>query len=208
MSTPGAIAVYVEAGSLPDSVDDRRWRGVSHHWSSGPDGLGEELIREVGHASGDLASVVRKLIDQSPHGWSSLREGNRFTSDEPGFAVSPEDHSRAAFVYVFDVAARRLDLFATHAEAKGERLQSVTFSPEGVADPPCFAPLPPRLPRRGPIERLGPGDRVRVVHGPYAAFTGTVETVTEDRATVVVEIFGRKSKADFSFTDLEAASAL
>lgn len=206
MSTPGAIAVYLESGPPPDCVDDRRWRGVSHHWSSSPDGLGEELIREVGRAAGDLASVVRRLIDESPHGWSSLRAGSRFTSDEPGFAVSPEDHSRAAFVYVFDTGARRLDLFATHSEAKGERLQSVTFSPEGVADPLWFAPLSSRLRSRA-VEGLVAGDRVRVLTGPYAAFSGNVERVTETGATVVVEIFGRRERADFKFADLEAASA-
>ncbi|MBE6209028.1 MAG: transcription termination/antitermination factor NusG [Rikenellaceae bacterium] len=49
------------------------------------------------------------------------------------------------------------------------------------------------------------GETVKVTDGPFASFTGTVESVDVDRKkiTVSVKIFGRKTPMELSFTQVE-----
>lgn len=137
MSTPGAIAVYTQGSGAPAKVHGRPWRGVYHHWDGYPEGLGQHLVARVKARGGDLASVVRELIDAAPHGWSSCwGEGTEQLTD--GLDVRPENTANVAYVYVFDLEARRLDAFETFSGAEGDRLGSVTFSPSGEPDLPAL----------------------------------------------------------------------
>lgn len=170
MATPGAIAVYTSGSGIPEHVGGRPWKGVYHHWDGGPDGLGNHLLARVREAKGDVRAVSRFLVDDAPWGWSScftakpqiaterslmrtfvqLLTGRkeaapadeRLTRDDPGLPVSPEATGNVAFVYVFDLDARRLDAFATHASANGERIGSVHFSPTGEPDVPALDLMP------------------------------------------------------------------
>ena len=49
------------------------------------------------------------------------------------------------------------------------------------------------------------GETVKVTDGPFASFSGTVESVDADRkkVTVSVKIFGRKTPMELSFTQVE-----
>lgn len=120
-------------------------------------------------AKGELSVLVRTLIDAAPWGWShcvdhsatamtersmmgaiveaisgesAQHDDARFTEQDPGPPVSPQDTSNVAFVYVFDVESRRLDAFATHVEAKGERIGSVVFAANGEPDSRALDLLP------------------------------------------------------------------
>jgi ATP-dependent Clp protease ATP-binding subunit ClpA len=52
---------------------------------------------------------------------------------------------------------------------------------------------------------LSPGDHVRIKAGPFASFTGRVETVDKERAAlkVTVIIFGRHVPVELAFRDVE-----
>ncbi len=52
---------------------------------------------------------------------------------------------------------------------------------------------------------LKPGDRVRIKSGVFASFPGRVESVTEEGLllTVSVEIFGRATRLDLQFWEVE-----
>jgi hypothetical protein len=146
MSTPGAIAVYTSGTGVPENVRTRPWRGVYHHWDGYPEGLGQNLIHRVHSMRGDLHAVARLLIDEAPWGWSTCIDSDeRYSKDDPGLPVSPADTGNVAYVYVLDVEARRLDAFATHADADGERIGSIHFSPTGEPDLPALNLLPIEL---------------------------------------------------------------
>jgi len=184
MSTPAAIAVYTSGSGAPDHVAARPWRGTYHHYDGYPSGLGQHLLRRVQAARGDVHAVVRELVDGAPDGWSTcidarigrtsersllasilslLKRGaddvpeGRYL-DEPGPAVSPAETDAVAYVYVFDPEARRLDAFATHVGATGERIGSVTFSPTGTPDLPALDLLPEEHVQEAPLpgRRLSP----------------------------------------------------
>lgn len=133
MSTPGGIGVYLDSGPAPANVKDRAWRGVYHHYDGYPDGLGEELIARARRFKGNLGGLVRQVIDSAPRGWSSLQSNEKFGDDGP--RVAPDETDNTCWVYLFDVAARRLDVFATHADASGELVGSVSFAADGTATP-------------------------------------------------------------------------
>ncbi len=48
------------------------------------------------------------------------------------------------------------------------------------------------------------GDSVRITGGPFSGFTGIVDSILEDRSKikVIVEIFGRKTQVELSFTQV------
>jgi len=61
--------------------------------------------------------------------------------------------------------------------------------------------------RRGP-QTFRPGDTVRVLDGPFAAFTGVVEGINQAKRLlkVRVEIFGRTTPVKVGFADAEKVS--
>lgn len=48
------------------------------------------------------------------------------------------------------------------------------------------------------------GESVRITDGPFSGFSGTVDEILEDRSKikVIVEIFGRKTQVELSFTQV------
>src|SRR4051794_28092982 len=146
MSTPGGIGVYLSSGPAPSRVNERPWRGVYHHGGGQPDDLGPEPIKRAALFKGNLGGLVKQVIDAVPQGWASLTEQRKFDASDPGLPVSPDDTGNIAYAYLFDIAARRLDAFATHSEANGEHIGSVSFSAEGAATPPQFVVVEPPSP--------------------------------------------------------------
>jgi transcriptional antiterminator NusG len=67
--------------------------------------------------------------------------------------------------------------------------------------------LPPGGRRRGP-QTFRLGDTVRILSGPFAAFTGRVEGINQSKSLlkVVVNIFGRTVPLKLSFADAEKVS--
>ena len=61
--------------------------------------------------------------------------------------------------------------------------------------------------RRGP-QTFRLGDTVRILSGPFAAFTGSIEGINQAKRLlkVRVEIFGRDTPVKLSFTDAEKVS--
>jgi transcriptional antiterminator NusG len=66
-----------------------------------------------------------------------------------------------------------------------------------------FRELPSR-PRRGP-QTFRLGDTVRVLSGPFAAFTGRIEGINQSKRLlkVRVEIFGRETPLKLGYADVE-----
>jgi hypothetical protein len=157
MSTPGGIGVYLSPGARPSHVDKRPWRGIYHHTYAGPDVLGQTLIDRVVAASGNLETVVRDVIDAvQPNGWASLEDGEPMDPGDPPMEVSPDDTSNACWVYLFDIAAGRLDVFATDSEASGEWIGSVMFSEGGTPQPLRFKVIEPPPRKREPVPWIPP----------------------------------------------------
>ena len=62
--------------------------------------------------------------------------------------------------------------------------------------------------RRGP-QTFRLGDRVRVLSGPFAAFTGEIEGINQAKRLlkVRVEIFGRETRVKLGFADADKVSS-
>ncbi|MGE0547092.1 MAG: hypothetical protein AB7O24_02930 [Kofleriaceae bacterium] len=140
MATPAAIGVYSSGAGVPDHVNDRPWRGVYHHHDGDLSGLGAYLVNLPSTREGDLHRIVYELVDEAPWGWSNCFKGSagKYPSDDAGSPVGPNDVNAVAFVYVFDIDARRLDAFETTADSGGRRVGSVTFSRSGEPAPRAF----------------------------------------------------------------------
>ncbi|MEZ0344751.1 MAG: transcription termination/antitermination protein NusG [Caldimicrobium sp.] len=56
-----------------------------------------------------------------------------------------------------------------------------------------------------PRYQFMPGDRVKILEGPFANFIGTVDEVKPDKGKVkvLVSIFGRETPVDIDFTNLQ-----
>ncbi|MGC9141697.1 MAG: transcription termination/antitermination protein NusG [Caldimicrobium sp.] len=56
-----------------------------------------------------------------------------------------------------------------------------------------------------PRYQFMPGDRVKILEGPFANFIGTVDEVRPDKGKVkvLVSIFGRETPVDIDFTNLQ-----
>ncbi|HEV3470423.1 MAG TPA: KOW motif-containing protein [Pyrinomonadaceae bacterium] len=69
-----------------------------------------------------------------------------------------------------------------------------------------FRALPPGR-KRGP-QTFRLGDTVRVLSGPFAAFTGRVEGINQSKSLlkVTVNIFGRATPVKLGFADVEKVS--
>ncbi|WP_342377172.1 hypothetical protein NVS55_37910 [Myxococcus stipitatus] len=97
-------------------------------------------MAHVQRAQGDMQSVVRQLIDEAPRGWRhgipspDEPEGDRIREEDDSLRVTPDETGRAVYVYVFDLEARRLDVFSTRAREGGRRIRSVVFSQTGTPD--------------------------------------------------------------------------
>lgn len=61
--------------------------------------------------------------------------------------------------------------------------------------------------RRGP-QTFRLGDRVRILDGPFAAFTGSIEGINQAKRLlkVRVEIFGRETPVKLGYADVEKVS--
>jgi transcriptional antiterminator NusG len=61
--------------------------------------------------------------------------------------------------------------------------------------------------RRGP-QTFRLGDTVRILSGPFASFTGSIEGINQARRLlkVRVEIFGRETPVKLGFADVEKVS--
>jgi transcriptional antiterminator NusG len=61
--------------------------------------------------------------------------------------------------------------------------------------------------RRGP-QTFRLGDTVRILSGPFAAFTGSIEGINQAKRLlkVRVEIFGRESPVKLGYADVEKVS--
>lgn len=66
----------------------------------------------------------------------------------------------------------------------------------------------PARPRRKP-QTFRLGDSVRILSGPFAAFTGEIEGINQARALlkVKVKIFGTKAPVKLRFADVEKVSS-
>ncbi|WP_241757890.1 hypothetical protein [Myxococcus landrumensis] len=95
-------------------------------------------MAHVQRAQGDMQFVVCQLIDEAPWGWRHYipgpnePEGDRITEGDDSLRVTPDETGRAVYVYVFDLEARRLDVFSTRAKDDGKRIRSVVFSQTGT----------------------------------------------------------------------------
>ncbi|WP_375755521.1 hypothetical protein [Corallococcus exercitus] len=164
MSTPAAIAVYTSGSGVPEHVSERPWRGVEHFRNGSPTGLGQHLLNRVQQVKGDLQAVVRELIDEAPWGWTNCMPQpgptavERHTEEDPGPRVAPDETGLVAYIYVFDLEARRLDMFSTYVGDDGKRLSSVRFSPTGTSDLPALDLLPEEAVIEPPLpgEELSP----------------------------------------------------
>jgi transcriptional antiterminator NusG len=69
-----------------------------------------------------------------------------------------------------------------------------------------FRVMPGRRRRAPQTFRLG--DKVRVLSGPFASFTGTVEGINQSKRLlkVGVEIFGREAPLRLGYADVEKVS--
>ncbi|MFP2934738.1 hypothetical protein ACLESO_58455, partial [Pyxidicoccus sp. 3LG] len=119
-------------------------------------------MERVQREKGDMQAVVRQLIDDAPWGWSNCMEkpkktaGERHTEEDPGPRVAPEETGLVAYVYVFDLEARRIDAFSTYVGDDGKRIGSVVFSPTGTPDLPALD----LLPEEAVTEPLLPGEEL------------------------------------------------
>lgn len=164
MSIPAAIAVYTSGSGVPGHVSERPWRGVDHFRNGSPTGLGQYLLNRVQQVKGDLQAVVRELIDEAPWGWTNCiphpahTEIERHTEEDPGPRVAPDETGLVAYIYVFDLEARRLDMFSTYVGDDGKRISSVSFSPTGTPDLPALDLLPEEAVIEAPLpgEELSP----------------------------------------------------
>ena len=57
------------------------------------------------------------------------------------------------------------------------------------------------------VVQYTPGEKVRIIDGPFSGFDGIVDEILEDRSKmkVIVEIFGRKTQVELSFTQVTKA---
>jgi hypothetical protein len=164
MSIPGAIAVYTSGSGVPGHVSERPWRGVDHFRNGSPVGLGQHLLNRVQQVQGDLQAVVRELIDEAPWGWTNCMPtpehpaGERHTEEDAGPQVAPDETGLVAYIYVFDLEARRLDAFSTYEGDDGKRISSVSFSPTGTPDLPALDLRPEEAVIEAPLpgEELSP----------------------------------------------------
>jgi len=136
---PAAIGVYEGTqGHPPARVTERAWSGVMQAQNGAPSQLGETLLQRVEVLDGDLTHFVQRFVN-ARHGWVDLSQGERGPRVGVNHASGVEE---STFCYVFDVPARRLDVFATHREAAGERFTSIAFDSLGTPTPSSFPPSP------------------------------------------------------------------
>jgi len=130
--------------------------GVAHDLRSEPWNLGNALLYEAVEREGDLASLAADLVFLAPGGWRSFPEKQQRDPDEhldePMLYGADELRSQAwlGWMYVLDVAARRLTVYAGNPHMRTDTrlppLARVQFDAEGVARPPVFAQPPPPWP--------------------------------------------------------------
>ncbi|RKH54831.1 hypothetical protein D7W81_37570 [Corallococcus aberystwythensis] len=121
-------------------------------------------MNRVQQVQGDLQAVVRELIDEAPWGWTNCMPQpahtavERHTEEDPGPRVAPDETGLVAYIYVFDLEARRLDMFSTYVGDDGKRISSVVFSPTGTPDLPALDLLPEEAVIEPPLpgEELSP----------------------------------------------------
>jgi len=73
---------------------DHGWAGRYHHWGGYPKGLGRSLWQALnGHWRGDVAAMLKVLLDDHPAGWSCIVDVD--WSLEPGWCANWQDGDNA-----------------------------------------------------------------------------------------------------------------
>jgi hypothetical protein len=128
------------------SMGDGRWRGVWNHSDSHTEQLGLALMARVADLRGDLATAVRMIIDEVPDGWSSFYLGNE--GEDGGTWAGTCSGETATFdgalpdahyLYLFDVAERRLRVFEVD-DGPCVAFTSCAFDADGRATPEWLQP--------------------------------------------------------------------
>jgi len=124
------------------TTGESTFEGAYHHWDGYPEALGKTLFElHRGHFRGDLAAMVKFLIDDHPAGWSTINEAD-FTLvpgfREHGYRDSPHgpkcychgDRAETAntvtqdnaanigceYVYMFDAKAGTMTVLSSYYE--------------------------------------------------------------------------------------------
>ncbi|NOU31594.1 MAG: hypothetical protein HOO96_27145 [Polyangiaceae bacterium] len=142
MSTRAVIAYATKDGGF---------KGVWNHWDGNPAALGNSLLEAVRSHRGSLDRVVNEAICDAPHGWSSYATRQRAEQDDDdvwprffGLEHVP-DFLDFNYLYLFDVAARRLQVIeATESKiAARSAIATVTFATDGTPTPSRLEDPPP-----------------------------------------------------------------
>ncbi|MEL7239022.1 MAG: hypothetical protein AAGK78_09170, partial [Planctomycetota bacterium] len=124
-------------------------RGVYQHDAPEPWTFGNLLLLEVLDRAGDLGRVVEATIDDAPGGWQSFAEDIRRPAQSKTTFVdlSVLDAAPVAWLYVFEIDARRLDVWASPSSQKlGAPTLTINFDAGGHASPPVFETPRPEKP--------------------------------------------------------------
>jgi hypothetical protein len=130
MSGHPALGFYLESANEPPAdVQERTWRGVLYRGNGYPEAFGASVLEGLGQSSGDLQRFVEMWITKPNPEWVSDEGTSELLVDN------------AAFCYVLEVAARRLDVFGTYVGADGVLLGSAFVDEAGRTTPASFDDL-------------------------------------------------------------------
>ncbi len=103
--------------------------GVYHHWDGYPRGLGAFLFQYLGgHLKRQVEDALKRMIDESPGGWSSLMQLAPKAYDDPDRAPVTEENASAVgceFAYVFPSDHSTMEIwssFCGEGERKGQKM--------------------------------------------------------------------------------------
>ncbi len=123
--------------------------GVDHRDDSEPWILGNALLAAALDHAGDLAGLVREVIERAPAGWRAYPLGDRIEDPRaaPRSLEVDGEGLDVEWLYVFDVEGRTLEVwFDPTGPTLEPALFTVTFDPQGRASTPLFRQPPPESP--------------------------------------------------------------